>query len=102
MLPSTPSPTATTCSDSQSLFLQHELSYASNNVQLPSPSPSISLPFTSAPSQYYSSPQCLPPMPAIHLPSSLPQHCGSDMGMGGYNDFGWSQSNFAPQYATTV
>lgn len=100
VLPSTPSPTATSCSDSQSHAFWQDMNL--NQVQLPSPTPSFSQPFTSAPSQYYSSPQCLPPMPAIPLQSSLPQHCGTDMGMGGYHEFGWSQSNFAPQFATPV
>lgn len=95
VLPSTPSPTATTCSDNQSSAFWQDLSMS--NVQLPSPTPSFSQPFTSAPSHFYSSPQCMAP---ISLPSSLPLHCGTDIGMGGFNDFGWSQSAFAAQYAT--
>ena len=102
VLPSTPSPTATTCSDNQSNAFWHDMSITT--VQLPSPTPSYSQPTTyvSAPSQYYSSPQCMAPVPAIHLPSQLPQHCGSDMVMGGFNDFGWSQSHFPAQYATAI
>ncbi|WPG98407.1 Hypothetical protein R9X50_00119700 [Acrodontium crateriforme] len=99
VLPSTPSPTATSCSDNQSNSYWQDLSMAT--AQLPSPTPSFSQPtYTSAPAQFYSSPECLAPMP-LPLPSMLP-HCGIDIGMSGYNDFGWSQSNFAPQYATTV
>lgn len=95
VLPSTPSPTATSCSDNQSNIFWQE----SANVQLPSPTPSFSQPYTSAPSQYFSSPQCYAPIP---LSSSLPQHCGTDISMGGFNDFGWSQSSFASSYATAV
>lgn len=98
VLPSTPSPTATSCSDGQSNSFWQDISV----VQLPSPTPSFSQPYTSATSQFYSSPQCIAPMPAIPLPSSLTQHCGTDIGMGGFGEYGWSQSNFAPQYATTV
>lgn len=98
VLPSTPSPTATSCSDNQSTSFWQDMHL--NPIQLPSPTPSFSQPYSSAPSQYYSSPPCMPTMPA--LPSSLPQHCSTDVGMGGFNDFGWSQSSFAPQYATTV
>lgn len=98
VLPSTPSPTATSCSDNQPTSFWQDMHL--NPIQLPSPTPSFSQPYSSAPSQYYSSPQCMPTMPA--LPSSLPQHCSTDVGMGGFNDFGWSQSSFAPQYATTV
>ena len=95
VLPSTPSPTATSCSDNQSNAFWQDMS--NSHFQLPSPTPSFSVPttvFTSAPSQYYSSPQCIAPIPAI------PQHCGTDFGMTGFDDFGWSQSHFQPQYAT--
>lgn len=99
VLPSTPSPTATTCSDHQHTNFWHDMNFSS--AQLPSPTPSYSHPIvmTSAPTQYFSSPECLAPLPTINFPS-MP--CGIDIGMGGYNDFGWSQSNFAPQYATTI
>jgi hypothetical protein len=40
-------------------------------------------------------------MPALTMPHLMPHHCGTDIVMGGYSDFGWSQSTFAPQYATT-
>jgi hypothetical protein len=102
VLPSTPSPTATTCSDSQSNNFWQDMNFT--QVQLPSPTPSFSQPaYTSAPSQqYYSSPECMTSMPA--LPSMLLTNCGVDfsMGMGGFNDFGWSQSGFAPQYAAAI
>jgi hypothetical protein len=101
VLPSTPSPTATSCSDSQSNAFWPDMSNI-NAVQLPSPTPSFSQPtYTSAPPQFYSSPASMATMPAIQLPSQLPQHCGTDMGMGHFNDFGWNQS-FTSQYATAV
>ena len=99
VLPSTPSPTATSCSDNQSNGFWPDMNFS--NVQLPSPTPSFSMPFTSAPSHFYSSPECMAPIPVMPLPSQLP-HCGGDMGMGGFNDFGWSQSSFAPHYATAI
>jgi hypothetical protein len=102
VLPSTPSPTATTCSDNQSNSIWPDINF--NQIQLPSPTPSFSQPvYTSAPSQFYSSsPECLAPMPSFQFPSQLPQHCGTDMGMGGFNDFGWSTSPFPSQFATAV
>ena len=104
VLPSTPSPTATSCSDNQSNTFWHDMSMS--HVQLPpSPTPSFSQPtaYTSAPSQFYSSPQCMTTMPAFHYPSQLPQNCGSDMGIGGYNDFSWSShGSFPTQFATAV
>ncbi|TKA23866.1 hypothetical protein B0A50_07001 [Salinomyces thailandicus] len=101
VLPSTPSPTATSCSDSQSNALWQDMNHM-GAVQLPSPTPSYSQPFSSASAQCYSSPECFAPIPVMPFPSMLPTNCGTDMGMGGYSDFGWSQTNFAPQYATTV
>ncbi|KAK4895905.1 hypothetical protein LTR27_006076 [Elasticomyces elasticus] len=96
VLPSTPSPTATSCSDNQPSNFWQDMSFST--AQLPSPTPSFSQPmYTSAPCDFYSSPECLTLMPAP-LPSMLP-NCGVDFGMGtgGYTDFGWSQNTFAPQ-----
>ena len=103
VLPSTPSPTATSCSDNQSNIFWQDMSMNMSAAQLPSPTPSFSqpAPFTTAPSHYHSSPQCMAPVPAIHLPSYLP-HCGNDMGMGHFNDFGWGQHSFASPYAAAV
>ena len=100
VLPSTPSPTATSCSDNTSSAFWQDMSFSA--VQLPSPTPSFSQPYTSAPSHFYSSPQSMAPVPAIQLPSQLPQHCGNDMGMGHFNDFGWNHSHFPSQYAAAV
>lgn len=101
VLPSTPSPTATSCSDSPNNAFWQDMNNMSA-VQLPSPTPSFSQPYTSGPSQCYSSPECFAPIPAMPFPSMLPTNCGTDMGMSGLNDFGWSQNTFAPQYATPV
>jgi len=99
ILPSTPSPTATACSDNQSTTYWQDLHHLTP-MQLPSPTPSFSQPtYTSAPAQFFSSPESLAPMLSMDF---MPQHCGSDFGMGGYNDFAWTQSMWAPQYATTV
>lgn len=101
VLPSTPSPTATSCSDTPSNGFWPETGLS--NVQLPSPTPSFSQPYTSASSQFYSSPECMAPIPAMPLPSMLPQSCGNDMNMGGFNDFGgWNQNAFQPQYAAMI
>jgi len=101
VLPSTPSPTATSCSDNQSATYWQDLNV--NPLQLPSPTPSISQPiFTSAPSQFYSSPECLAPLPSTHF---MPQHCGSDFSIGGgyYDDYSWNQpQTWAPQFTTMV
>ncbi|KAK5107469.1 hypothetical protein LTR62_001087 [Meristemomyces frigidus] len=106
-LPSTPSPTATTCSDNNSASFWQDMTLH-NNVGLPSPTPSVSQPiYTSAPSDFYSSPECMTTMPA--LPSMLLSHCSLDYGMsfnnhmGGYHDFSWNpQTTFTPHFGQTV
>lgn len=98
VLPSTPSPTATSCSDNASNAFWQDISMPA--IQLPSPTPSFSQPsgYTSAPSHFYSSPECLTPIPSM----PMMQHCGTDFGMGGYHDFSWNAAVFQPQYATTI
>lgn len=100
VLPSTPSPTVTNCSDNQSHTFWQDTQWGA--AQLPSPTPSFSQPtaFTTAPPPYYSSPQCMASLPAMVMPHDMPHHCGYDMG--GFSDFGWHQSSFMPQYATIV
>ncbi|KAF1816449.1 hypothetical protein P152DRAFT_470471 [Eremomyces bilateralis CBS 781.70] len=96
VLPSTPSPTIATCSDSAPSFWS---TLGMDQVQLPSPTPSFSQPCYSTSSQY-----CSPPMttamPALPLPSMLAQ-CGTTAGMG-FGGFAWSYNDFAPQYAATM
>lgn len=96
VLPSTPSPTTTTCSDPQPTnFWTH---MGLDTVQLPSPTPSYSQPAYCSPAQYYGSPQAISTMPAMSMSSALP--CGTSMTSGGFDGYGWSYNAFAPQYAT--
>jgi hypothetical protein len=69
-----------------------------NEIQLPSPTPSFSQPFTTA-GLFYSTPQVSAPIPALPLPSMLAQqHCGIGMGYGGFGG-GWDRYQ---EYATTM
>jgi hypothetical protein len=98
VLPSTPSPTLTTCSDSQPSFWT---SMSMDNVQLPSPTPSFSQPYTTA-DQYCTPPPIMAPIPALPLPSLVGQHCGPSAAHSGYGaNFGWD-SGFGPQYAAIM
>jgi hypothetical protein len=103
VLPSTPSPTITTCSDSQSSFCWTSL--PATDVQLPSPTPSYSSqPFCSM-ADFTSPPQTTASLAPLPMPSMLTQQCGTSATVGGYGDFGpWGYSNgFAPpQYATIM
>jgi len=99
VVPSTPSPTITTCGDTQSSFWT-TMGMGNEIQQLPSPTPSFSQPFNTT-SHYYSPPLAVAPIPALPLPSVLAQQCGSSAVNGGYsssNGFGWD-TGFAPQYA---
>ena len=73
------------------------------NIQLPSPAPSFSTPYTtcavSSGMYYSSSPEYSPPMPQLPLPSMLaPQPCGVSVG---YATFGNSWDRFS-EYATPM
>ena len=86
------SPTTTTSTDSNSLWASMALS----DAQLPSPTPSYSLPFTTA-EMFFSAPQVSAPIPSLPLPSMLAQsQCGVSVGYGG---FGWDKYQ---EYATTI
>lgn len=106
VLPSTPSPTATSCSDSgpqssQSHMWPSQLSL--DTVQLPSPTPSYSQPTYTCSSSLYSSPQAVASIPSIHYPSALSMGCGSSAAHGEFDAYGWNYNAFAtPQYATTI
>lgn len=65
------------------------------DVQLPSPTPSYSQPFSSA-GFFYSSPMVSAPIPALPLPSMLAPQCGVGAGYGG---FGWDRYQ---EYTTTM
>ncbi|RDW83244.1 hypothetical protein BP5796_04735 [Coleophoma crateriformis] len=91
VIPSSPSSTSSS-SDSQSLWASMGL----NEIQLPSPAPSYSQPYSSA-GYFYSSPQVSAPIPSLPLPSMLAQQpCGVGIGYGG---FGWDRYQ---EYATTM
>jgi hypothetical protein len=98
VLPSSPSVTSSADSHSPSLWA----SIGMNDVQLPSPTPSFSQPYTSAGSPYssaglyYGSPMVTAPIPQLPLPSMLAPQCGVGVGYGG---FGWDRYQ---EYATTM
>jgi len=85
------SPSTTSSSDSHSLWANMGLS----DLQLPSPSPSYSQPYSTA-GLFYSAPQVSAPIPSLPLPSMLAQQCGVGIGYGG---FGWDRYQ---EYATTM
>lgn len=100
VLPSTPSPTVTNCSDSQSPQYWGGMGMA-DLQQLPSPTPSFSQPFCTS-SQYYSPPLAPAPIPTLQLPSVLAQqHCGVSAVNSGFGGFGWG-AEFTPQYAAII
>ncbi|KAI0128935.1 hypothetical protein BJ170DRAFT_682722 [Xylariales sp. AK1849] len=90
VLPSSPSVTSTSA-DSTPIWANMAL----NEVQLPSPTPSYSQPYSSA-GFFYSSPMVTAPIPALPLPSMLAPQCGISVGYGG---FGWDRYQ---EYATTM
>lgn len=102
VVPSTPSPTITTCGEAQTSFWSTMGTMGFEAVQLPSPTPSFSQPYNSTSpytsSSYYSPPPASAPIPALPLPSMLAQQCGSSAMHPGYGSFGWD-TGFAPQYA---
>ena len=86
------SPSTTSSADTNSLWASMGL----NEIQLPSPTPSFSQPYTTA-GLFYSSPQVSAPIPSLPLPSMLAQQqCGVSVGYGG---FGWDRYQ---EYATTM
>lgn len=108
VLPSTPSPTITTCSDYQPTTWATMSSLSAPEFSLPSPAPSfsqLSQPFCT--SSDYASPPYSTASPCystaslatLPLPSMI-AHCGPSAASG-FGDFAWSSSNFAPQYAAT-
>ena len=102
VLPSTPSPTTTSCSDPQSQSWPPP-TMALDMGQLPSPTPSCSYPSYTTAVSMYSSPQTMSATSHIMYPSQLPQSCGSLATDGNYNGFSYGYSSFAqPQYATTI
>ncbi len=97
VLPSSPS-TTSSADSSHGMWT----SMSMNELQLPSPAPSFSQPYTTScttSSEYYSAPMCIAPIPQLPLPSTLvQQQCSMSAGYGG---FGWDNQyqNFAMPYA---
>lgn len=90
VLPSSPSVTSASQDSSTSpVWANMGLS----EVQMSSPTPAYSQPYSSA-GFFYSSPATTAPIPALPLPSMLAPQCGVGMGYGG---FGWDRYQ---EYAT--
>jgi hypothetical protein len=89
VLPSSP---ITTSTDSGSTIWA---SMGISEVQLPSPPPAYSQPFSTA-GYYFSSPMVSAPIPSLPLPSMLASQCGVGVGYGG---FGWDRYQ---EYTTTM
>ena len=91
------SPSTTSSGDSSSSMWA---TIGLNELQLPSPTPSYSQPYTTAahsPTQYYSSSTSSAPIPQLPLPSMMQQQCSTSAGYGG---FGWENyQSFALPYA---
>ncbi|KAI8635085.1 hypothetical protein F5Y19DRAFT_135318 [Xylariaceae sp. FL1651] len=91
VLPSSPAVTSSSVDSNTPIWTNMGL----HEVQLPSPTPSFSQPYSSA-GLFYSSPMVPSPIPALSLPSTLASHCGVNMGYGG---FGWDRYH---EYATIM
>lgn len=92
VLPSSPSVTSTsTDSNTPTLWA----SMGMTEVQLPSPTPAYSEPYSTA-GYFYNSPLVSAPLPHLPLPSMLAPQCGISVG---YNSFGWDRYQ---EYTTTI
>ncbi|PNH46234.1 hypothetical protein VD0004_g1798 [Verticillium dahliae] len=89
VLPSSPSVTSTSHESASPIWANMAMS----EVQLPSPTPAYTQPFSSA-GLFYSSSVVTAPIPALPLPSMFAPQCGVGMGYGG---FGWDRYQ---EYAT--
>ncbi|KAL2024419.1 hypothetical protein VTK56DRAFT_8230 [Thermocarpiscus australiensis] len=92
ILPSSPS-VASTSADSANSSIWATIGMS--EVQIPSPPPAYSQPYSSA-GLFYSSPVVTAPIPHLPLPSMLTHQCGVSVG---YNSFGWDRYQ---EYATTI
>jgi hypothetical protein len=92
VLPSSPSVTSTSADSSNASIWA---SIGMSEVQLPSPTPSFSQPFSTA-GLFYNSPLVSAPIPQLPLPSMLAPQCGVSVGYGG---FGWDRYQ---EYTTTM
>lgn len=92
VLPSSPGvPSTSADSHSNSLWASIGLS----EVQLPSPTPAYSQPYSTA-GFFYPSPVVTAPLPQLPLPSMLAPQCGVSVGCG---SFGWDRYQ---EYTTTI
>lgn len=96
VLPSSPSTTSSGGSYSNAWA-----SMGLNELQLPSPTPSYSQPYSTAcdsPPQFYSAPMTTAPIPQLPLPSMImQQQCSTSVGFGGFE---WNRyQDFALPYA---
>ncbi|AEO57767.1 hypothetical protein MYCTH_2304338 [Thermothelomyces thermophilus ATCC 42464] len=97
ILPSSPSVPSTSADSGASIWPTMGVS----EVQLPSPPPAFSQPYSqpySTAGLYYSSPVVSAPVPQLPLPSMLAPQCGISMG---YNSFGGWDTRYQ-EYATTM
>jgi hypothetical protein len=92
VLPSSPSVASGTSADSNSSIWA---SIGMSEVQLPSPTPAYTQPYSTA-GLFYSSPVVTSPIPHLPLPSMLAPQCGVSIG---YNSFGWDRYQ---EYTTTM
>ena len=90
ILPSSPSPVSSAGESTSTMWANVGMPN-----EIPSPTPSISTPYTTA-GFYYSTPAIASPIPTLPLPSMLSPPCGVSVGMGGFE---WD-NRF--QYAATM
>jgi len=104
VLPSTPSPSATACSDSLSQLWQPNTA-SMDLPHLSSPTPfcdqADQLAFTTT-APLYNSPEAVVPVSSMLFPSQLPSTCGSMVTGGSFDGYGLGYNMFAPQYAATM
>ncbi|RAO64352.1 uncharacterized protein BHQ10_000364 [Talaromyces amestolkiae] len=107
VVPSSPSPVSS-CDGAPNMWTTMSMSMA--EAQLPSPAPSFSQPYTTAPYdavQYYSAPVTMAALAALPLPSMLIQPCSTAASMNGFGGgFGGYPERYqefpALSYGTTM
>lgn len=93
VLPSSPAVTSAASTDSNATTIWANMGMS--DVQLPSPTPAFSQPFSSA-GIFYGSPVVSAPIPQLPLPSMFAPQCGVSVG---YGSFGWDRYQ---EYTTTM
>lgn len=105
VLPSTPSPTVTQCSDAHPPYWSSVAvdTMMDPIVQLPSPTPSGSIHDFSCEVSLYGSPDSMPVVPAYPYPSHVLQNCASTLMSQDIDNLAWGFNSFAaPQYAASM